>query len=235
MSDHRIGITGTGETSDRNAVALVRNYLSARPEGEDVTFVIDATTDESGALSPASLAVTCWAVEAGFPIEVILPNDQKMTPGLGKLCAEATGQMLVVNVTATVVRRSDVVFIAWSEDPDDPCMKALLAAERHSVPAYDLTSGLLPLGFDDTPEPEQPGPPFVPDASPRPADSPSTERTILAPGTCTEGDSQDIVLPDLGDVDRLAVLVAERVVEALKPLLPAKRGPGRPRKTPIEE
>ena len=144
----------------------------------------------------------------------------------------------MVNVPAAVVRRSDVVLIAWA-DEDDLSMRALLAADKHTVPAFDLAEGLVPLGFDDAAQPpwdaEDAPEQTAPAAPGRTEEQASAERTDIAeaaPEACPEAEPCGTVGLDL---DALAAAIADKVIEAVKALMPVKRGPGRPRKTPVQE
>lgn len=245
MSHLTVGVTGAGETSLRNASALIEDWADAQGADVALTVALDLTVDEAGELPRAVQAAASFALKYGLDIEAILPQGQKEPADNELLLAvleAAKTTVRVANPIASVARRSGVLFVAWEEEDDDgtlvptaAAIKALEAAERFSVPAHDLTDGLLPLAFDDgQSEAEE----TAEEAdTQRPDESTSSVRSDLAPEPQSDSTDTDGSV----NVEALATAVAAAVLAEITPLIEqiakqtAPRPRGRPRKTTEED
>lgn len=243
MPEYCIGVTGGGATRRNHTLALVTDLLKQHAD-DRVVWVLDGTLTH-GALSPAVAIIYKWAVEEEYPVEIVVPSERKgrtIEQAYAEVLKDATQEHFAANPPATVARRSDVLLIAWSDD-DQTSMPALLAAEKAGIKALDLTEGLLELSFeDDAPtergEPEIKAEPDTPSDTQVPA---SDVRSDLGAARVNLGSLSERITAEIdghADADffeEFARMVARTVVDELKPFLPAKRAPGRPRKTGPEE
>lgn len=245
MSHLTVGVTGAGETSLRNASALIEDWADAQGADVALTVALDLTVDEAGELPRGVQAAASFALKYGLDIEAILPQGQKEPADNELLLAvleAAKTTVRVANPIASVARRSGVLFVAWEEEDDDgtlvptaAAIKALEAAERFSVPAHDLTDGLLPLAFDDGQSGEEE---TAEEAdTQRPDESTSTVQPDLAPEPQSDSTDTDGSV----NVEALATAVAAAVLAEITPLIEqiakqtAPRPRGRPRKTTEED
>lgn len=249
MSTIKLGVTLAGPTSLRNAASLIEDWAEAQGEDTALVAVLDGTVDEAGEFPPGVRAAAGFALKYGLDIELVVPQDQKVPADNEQYAAVLEAAATVVksaNPAAGVIRRSDVVFLAWEvestdedDQPTEASIKALEAAERLQKPAFDLTDGLLPLAFDSGAE-EEPEPaqepkdqaPDQPDGQPTSADHPNP-----AP----DADSDQLLTLGHDIVEHLATAVAAAVLAEVLPLIEqikaqtAPRPRGRPRKVTEEE
>ena len=254
MGEQTLGILGPTRSSKQNVEALIGDLMQAYPD-DGFRFVIDLTPDDDGVPYPVPRIVAYAALEESFPYTLVVKDGSKFDLKNEKTQAILDGAeatVKVVNPAAEVARRSTSLLIAWDED-DETCQKALLAAEKQGLEAYDICDGLIPLQFETEPQDD-----VEPES--QAVDTPVDDEIVdLADAidSLTEEEVADLesamepgplphdrhdapeepvepplaVLPpeSVQLLDELADMVAERVLEAILPHV-QKRGPGRPRK-----
>jgi hypothetical protein len=147
-----VGFLGTGKTNSKNINALLEDYVDAK--NGSVRFILPLTV---GTFTETIEYVYEFALNYDIDIQFVIDKTTSSNKKLLEISEKTGGSQSVegINkgVTGILIASDKAeLIIAW-DDEDEACLDALDAAVNHSIPAFDLTTGLSELEFDgeDTP------------------------------------------------------------------------------------